>query len=355
MRLLNSAFLREGDVLARPIRNQRGNIMLAAGVKLSSYYIKRLQDSGYDVIFIEDKRLDDVNVNSAVSFKTKEVAFKTLQDVGKYISTGGKKDFPLDELMASIKQMIDDLLTSHDILGSLIDIQSYDTYTFHHSINTTIIALIIGIASGYRENRLLELGMGVMMHDVGKIWIPVSILNKKEKLTDEEFEIIRQHPVYGYEILKKGQDFNLLSAHIALQHQEKWDGSGYPRGLKGAEIHEYGRIAAVADVYEALTSKRVYRKAVPPNVAYEYIIANSGTHFEPQVVRSFSRHIAVYPNGAGVVLSNGQKGNVVKQNRSFPNRPYVRIFYQGEIPLDQPIDYNLAEHPSLMIDKIENS
>ena len=353
MRLVNVAYLQEGDILARPVRNHLGTVMLGAGIKLNAAYIRRLSSLGYDVVFVEDSRLDDIEINLAITNKTKELAMHSLHHMSQYIASG-QRTVCVTDIKQSIELMINDLLTSRDIIGNLYDIQGYDNYTYNHSINTTIVGLIIGMSFGYSENKLLELGMGVLMHDIGKLLVPNEILNKTAKLTEEEFYIIRQHPSYGFEILRKNRDFSLLSAHVALQHQEKWDGTGYPRGLKGKEIHEYGRIAAIADVYEALTSKRIYRNAIPPNEAYEYIIANSNTHFEPYSVKKFAQHIAVYPTGAGILLSNGQRGNVVKQNNIFPNRPFVRVFYQGDEPLGNPIEYNLAENPSLMILRIEN-
>ena len=184
--------------------------------------------------------------------------------------------------------------------------------------------------------------------------LPEEILNKKTPLTETEFAEITQHTTYGFEILRKNNDISLLSAHVAFQHHEKWDGTGYPRGLKGNEIHEYGRLTAVADVYEALTSKRVYRNAIEPNEAYEYVISQANTHFEPRVIEVFKKHIAIYPSGSGILLSNGQRGNVVKQNPTFPNRPFVRVFYQNEEVLNTPIDYNLADYPSIMIVASDN-
>lgn len=290
----------------------------------------------------------------AITGQTREVAYKTIQHVSNYIESDMQGSLVVGKVRSSIQQMINDLLFSTDILGNLSDIQGYDDYTFHHSVNTTIIALVLGIASGYSEQKLIELGMGVLMHDIGKIQIPEEILNKKTPLTEEEFGEIKQHTTNGFNILRKNNDFSLLSAHVAFQHQEKWNGTGYPRGLKGSEIHEYGRLAAVADVYEALTSKRVYRKAIEPNEAYEYIISQANTHFEPRLLEVFKKHISVYPSGTGVVLSNGQRGNVVKQNRAFPNRPIVRVFYENEEPLSEPIDYNLAECPSLMVVAVDN-
>lgn len=354
MRLVNTRYVREGAVLARPVINPAGKILLQAGVFMSASYIKRLMALGYDMLFIHDDRLEDVVANVSISGQTREVAYKTIQNISSFIECNSEGSLPIVSIRQSIREMINDLLSSTDILGNLIEIQGYDDYTYHHSVNTTIIALVLGIASGYSEQKLIELGMGVLMHDIGKIKISESILNKKTPLTAAEFEEIKLHTTYGFDILRKNKDFSLLSAHIAFQHQEKWDGTGYPRGLKGREIHEYGRLAAVADVYEALTSKRVYRKAMGPNEAYEYILAHTNTHFEPKILDVFKKHIAVYPSGCGILLSNGQRGNVVRQNPAFPNRPYVRVFYENEEELPAPIDYDLADYPSLMIVKVDN-
>ncbi|EHQ88477.1 HD-GYP domain-containing protein [Desulfosporosinus youngiae] len=354
MRLVNTRYVKEGSVLARPVINASGSVLLQTGVRVTAAYIERLIDMGYDVLFIEDDRLDDVEYGMSISGKTRKVAYKTIKHVSSYIENGMEGLLVADDVRVVIQQMVNDLLASSDILGNLTEIQGYDNYTFHHSINTSMLGLILGIASGYSEQKLIELGMGILMHDIGKILIPESILNKKTPLTVEEFEEIKLHTVKGFEILRKNNDFSLLSSHIAFQHQEKWNGSGYPRGLKGNEIHEYGRLTAVADVYEALTSKRVYRNAIEPNEAFEYIISQSNSHFCPTTLEVFKKHIAVYPSGSGILLSNGQRGNVVKQNPLFPNRPYVRVFYENERELACPIDYNLAECPSLMIVLVDN-
>ncbi|MHB1404672.1 MAG: HD-GYP domain-containing protein [Desulfitobacteriaceae bacterium] len=354
MRLVNVNYLKEGAVLARPVMNAMCQVLLQAGVKLTSSYISRLQDYGCEVVFIEDERLADVEIQPAISTPTRELAHKTLKQITGYIGTGRDNVLPIDQVRTAVEEMIEDLLNSRDIVGNLTEIQVYDEYTFQHSINTTVLALILALAAGYSESRLLELGMGVLMHDVGKIKVPDEILNKTAPLTLDEFDQIKKHTIYGYEILRKNRDFSLLSTHVAFQHQEKWDGSGYPRGLKGTEIHEYGRITAVADVFEALTSRRVYRPAFQPYKAFEYLMANSGTHFEPKIVDSFTKNVAIYPTGSGVRLSNGLRGNVVKQNQSFPSRPFVRALYEENSPLLAPIDLNLAEHPSLMIVKVEN-
>lgn len=354
MRLVNINYVHEGEVLARPILSPSGNILLQAGITLSTCFINRLIDLGLEVLFIEDELFEDVEIYTGVSLKTREVACAALQKVSRFLEEGRNCHAGAEELQSVIQKMIEDLLSSHDILSNITEIRSYDNYTYHHSVNTTVIALLIGVAMGWSNKRLLELGMGVIMHDIGKIKVPQEILNKKGPLTDFEFEEIKKHTVYGFELLKQNHDFSLLSAHIAFQHQEKWDGTGYPRGLKGTQIHEYGRVTAVADVYEALTSKRVYRDAMKPHEAYEYVIAHRGTHFEPGVLDVFARNIAVYPSGSGVTLSNGMRGNVIRQNVQFPTRPYVRVTYEENNKLKVPIDYNLAENPSMLIVAVDN-
>ena len=354
MRLVNTRCVLEGSVLARPVINSSGRILLQAGVSVTASYIVRLMAMGYDVLFIQDDRLEDVEFHMSITGQTREAAYKTIENVSKYIESGSESSLKASSVRGTIQQMLNDLLFSSDILGNLTEIQGYDDYTFHHSVNATIIGLVLGLASGYSENKLLEFGMGVLMHDIGKIKVPESILNKKTPLMAEEFEEIKRHSTIGFDILRKNKDFSTLSAHVAFQHHEKWDGTGYPRGLKGSEIHEFGKLAAIADVYEALTSKRVYRKAIEPNEAFEYIVSQSDKHFDPKILEVFKRHIAVYPSGSGILLSNGQRGNVVKQNHAFPNRPLVRVFYQNEEPLTAPIDYNLVDYPSLMIVAVDN-
>ncbi|HVJ47796.1 HD-GYP domain-containing protein [Desulfitobacterium sp.] len=354
MRLINIKYVEAGEVLARPIISSSGNILLQSGITLIPSYIDRLIMMGVDVLFIEDEQFEDVDIYTGVSTQTREAAFSTLRNLNHFVNEDQLNTVGAEKIQSVIEQMINDLLSSHDILSNITEIRDYDDYTYRHSINTTVIALLIGIAMGWSSPRLLELGMGVIMHDIGKVKIPQEILNKKGPLTELEFEEVKKHTEYGFKLLRSNRDFSLLSAHIAFQHQEKWDGTGYPRGLKGTEIHEYGRVAAIADVYEALTSKRVYREAMQPHEAYEYVMAQRGTHFEPRVLDVFAKSVAVYPSGSGVRLSNGQRGNVIRQNHNFPTRPYVRVTHEGDIRLLRPIDYNLAEHPSLMIVNVEN-
>lgn len=352
MRLVNINYVKEGSVLARPIKNYLGQILLGEDVVLNNAYITRLKELGYDMIFIKDDRFKDVELKFPITDKTKESAFQALKSVTSAIEADVDAEVDVESVKKAVLNIINDLLHSMDILSNLSDIIGYDKYTYYHSINTTVIALVMGIKKGLEQDSLLELGMGVLMHDIGKTRISLDLLNKKESLNQEDFEEIKKHTIYGYEVIRKNHDFSLHSAHVSLQHHEKWDGGGYPRGLKGKDIHEFGRIAAVADVYEALTSKRPYRNAMEPYLAYEYVVAQAGWQFDPEVVDAFIKSIAVYPTGIGVELSNGMRGNVIKQNPDFPNRPVVRAIAKGDEEFNDYIDFDLAKHHSLMINKV---
>ncbi|MDA8222975.1 MAG: HD-GYP domain-containing protein, partial [Desulfitobacterium hafniense] len=149
MRLVNTRYVKEGSVLARPVINSSGRILLQTGVRVTASYIERLIAMGYDVLFIEDDRLEDVEFHMSITGQTREVAYKTIKNVSRYIESGQESTLVVADVRSSVQQMINDLLSSTDILGNLTDILGYDDYTFHHSINTTIIGLVLGIASGF--------------------------------------------------------------------------------------------------------------------------------------------------------------------------------------------------------------
>ncbi|MDA8441290.1 MAG: HD-GYP domain-containing protein [Peptococcaceae bacterium] len=353
MRFVNVEHLKEGDVLAKPVINSQGNILLHAGVKLTASYIQRIHRMGFQAVYIVDERLGDVARHHTISPETLQQTHKTIMTIAKSLESN-EGVLPIDQVRKTVGRVVQDLLSCHDVVINLSEIKGHDENTFTHSVHTAIIGLSLGLALNLPVQRLTELGIGLIMHDIGKTKIPPNILNKKGKLTPEEFEIIKGHPELGFEILRKNKDVNLLCAHVAFQHHERWDGQGYPRGLKGKEIHEYAAIGSVADVYEALTSWRVYRGPIEPYQAYEYIVGHMETHFSPSIVQVFQKSAVIYPNGSGVLLSNGQRGNVIAQSTGFPQRPRVRIFSQGEQKLQQPLEYDLLEHPSLIIVKVEN-
>lgn len=204
-----------------------------------------------------------------------------------------------------------------------------DTYTYTHSIDVAILAIAIGVKMGFHRKKLICLGVGSILHDLGKTKIPNEILNKPGKLTPDEFSIIQKHPVYGYETIKE-HDINRISAEIVLNHHERYNGSGYPNGLHSNEINELAYICAIADVYSAMTADRVYRKALPPHEAYEMIMVSGEINFTPVTVEAFLKCIVPYPVGSIVYLSNGHIAQIYRQNPGLVFRPVVKLLSTGE-------------------------
>jgi putative nucleotidyltransferase with HDIG domain len=253
----------------------------------------------------------------------------------------------------SVCKMIDELMEVKDTMVNLQDLKSNDQYTFSHSVNVCVLSLITGISMNYDEEKLRELGIGAMLHDIGKIRIPNEILNKPESLTAEEFKIIKKHTNYGYEILKKSKVLSTYASYIALTHHERCDGEGYPLGLRGEEIHEFSRIVSIADVYDAITSDRIYKKRTHVNDAVEYLIGMGDHQFDYNIVRSFIEHITIYPPGTCVLLNNGEKAIVVDVNKKYPNRPIIRIFADGEGQfLKEPVEVDMTKNNTLLISEI---
>ncbi|NSW89854.1 MAG: HD-GYP domain-containing protein, partial [Firmicutes bacterium] len=231
------------------------------------------------------------------------------------------------------------------LLVNIIDLKSYDDYTYSHSVNVTILSLSIGAVIGLSKNILFKLGMAALLHDIGKVFIPKEILNKNGRLNESEFEIVKTHPYKGYQILKENNSFSYYSSIGVLHHHEKYNGTGYPFELVGSEISLLGRIITVADVYDALTSDRPYRKAMFPSEAIEYIMGGGGTLFDSEIVKFFTKIVVPYPVGTSVLLSNNTTGIVVKNYSDCCMRPIIKVVKHGDT-LVTPYYIDLKNDPN---------
>jgi HD-GYP domain-containing protein (c-di-GMP phosphodiesterase class II) len=222
----------------------------------------------------------------------------------------------------------------------------YDAYTFTHMVNVSVLSVLIGMQLGLDKKDLTDLGQGGLLHDTGKTKVPISIINKNGRLDQEELREIQKHPAYGQEILLESgiKDEGILAP--VLQHHEKVDGSGYPYGLKDESIHFFAKIAAVADIYDALTTVRSYKKAMIPYKAVS-IILSMVKHFDPKVIQAFINLMGLYPVGTVLELSNGNIAVVVETNVSSPLRPVVMYKHNQEI-------VDLSKEPLLIKRILEN-
>jgi len=327
MRKIHINNVRSGAIIAKHIIDQNGRILLAAGTKFKNSYANKLKKLGIFELYIYDDMSEGIEITDAVKEQTRMEARVALQKVADDYMI--KDKISIDQVRSVIDKIIDELTENNDILVNLCDIKTYDSYTFDHSVNVCILSMLTAIGLGYNKERTKELGVGAILHDIGKLKIPLKILNKPGRLTHDEFEEVKKHTIYGYEMLKKVDSISNISAYVALAHHERYNGTGYPLKKKGKDIHQSARIAAVSDVYDALTSNRVYRKRMPPNQALEYISAFTYQYFDYDVVKSFINNIAIYPVGTGVELSTGEKCLVVKNYKSMPMRPMVRVIYDS--------------------------
>lgn len=357
MRLVLIDQCRPGMRLARKIYNDAGVVLLAERMELSQTTIRRLNDYGIAYVYVEDDRTDDIRIPELIAEETRRGALETIRthfrDVLRAPDTSRRLVCPpymSKAFMKTLTDIIDDLSQNPNAMIMLTDIQTADHYLYQHSLNVCIYTTMLGLSGGYSRDELATLGLGALLHDIGKMKIAPEILRKPGKLLESEYEEMKRHADLGYRMLKDEPNIPLLSAHCALQHHERLDGSGYPRGIGGAEIHDYAQWIGVVDSYDAMTSSRVYRKAMLPHQAMEVLYTGAGTLYDPGKVERFRDRVAIYPPGMAVTLSTGEAGVVVDVNNLFPQRPIVRILQDPDgQSIAAPYETDLSKQLSIVV------
>lgn len=340
MRFVATSCLREGMRLAKPLYRNI-DTMLTAGVILNDHYISSIQRCGFLGVYIDDDISADIEVNTMIS---DELRLSTMRSLSKVIDLAATGSAPskMPDIGRQVETIVDELFANKDVMVNILDLSSYDDYTCSHSLNVAILSIVLSMGMGFPRSETLGIGTGALLHDIGKVFVPKGILLKNGRLTDAEFDIIKKHPKDGYQYIYKRYNIPLRYCDTILDHHEKYDGSGYPSGKKGTDISLFGRVCAVADVYDALVSKRPYRDALPPCECVEYVMGGSGTQFDPRVVDVFTRHIAPYPVGTSVKLSNGWVGLVVENYIAYSLRPKIRVYEQNGEPVS-PFEISLRD------------
>ncbi len=324
-------------------------VELKKNIRLTDLDIQAFKSCGIKGAFIEYIP-DDFEAISTIDEKTKAEALLKIEDLAESFakSPEGIQANQVAALSESASNLVTEISNDANVLLNISRLKKYDDYTFHHSLSVAVIALAIGMEMGFDSKSLQDLVLSGMLHDLGKVSIPIEIINKPARLTDEEFEIVKSHPYNaGIHLLKK----NLVTENTFLaiiSHHEKWDGSGYPNGIVGSKIPIFARILTVADVYDALTSQRPYRNPSQPSDAIEYIMGGAGTLFDIDVVKAFLRKFEPYPIGTKVLLSNGEIATVVQNHAAQLLRPVVKLNGRAEF-YDL---YNDSSKHSIIISKI---
>lgn len=253
------------------------------------------------------------------------------------------KQVELEKLQPTVSAIADSIFRNPDAILSLLRIKQADNYTFQHSV--AVGALLMSFCHSLDLDRgvIEQVGIGGLLHDIGKMQVPNRILNKPGSLDEAEFKIMKQHVNFGCDILKNNSQLSAQAFGVVAEHHERYDGGGYPKGLKGDEIGLYGQMAAIVDVYDALTSNRVYHKGAEPTEVLKKLLEWSEHHFNAQLVRHFIRTTGIYPVGALVKLESGYLAVVIEQHHQDLLHPKVRkIFNCRSRTYVPPKDFDLS-------------
>jgi len=337
-----------GMILAREIMSYTGIVLLAQGVVLTQDYLKKLFKLHVLSIFIVDPLYEGIESPEYIRPEVQQHALVVLNQTIKDLHNKGT--FAVKTIANLANDLVEELLHGPEMSICVTGIYTHDDTTFAHSLNCAIFAVLLGRFSNLSIPKLKELASGALLHDVGKNDICAKLLNKPGKLNDDEFELIKTHTQWGFDRLHSLRwELSSLIAHMAWQHHEHVDGTGYPRGLTGDNILYQARIIAIADVYEAVTADRPYRQALEPKQAYEIIRHGLGTHFDAQLAQNFISKVALYSPGTSVIISTGQTALIVSIPPLTPHRPIIRIVTDPEGHPCKPYELNLAEKPLIQI------
>ena len=340
--------LKKGMIVAQSIYNNHGGSYLVRGSAITPEYIRQLQKIGIPTVNVTsaDPNFQLLPPEDVVQETTRIDAIQHVFEAFQSIEQEGRLDAEAMERVSD--NILIDLIQRKENLIQLTDIRLHDTYTFAHSVNVAILSAMLGLHCHYTKKDLTLLTLGALLHDLGKIGIPAEILTKNTRLTDEEFATIKQHPELGAKRIHEMDHIlpsTSLLAAIAREHHEHVDGRGYPRGLDGEKIHRFAKIVAIADVYDALTSERPYKRAYTPNVAYNIMKNVNVGQFDPDLLDLFFNNVAIYP--VGTILKTDYGYAIVKKCEfGKTETPTIVLFANLEgrlIPKTETID--LAAEP----------
>lgn len=321
--------LKPGMILSKDIvmytNDNYSKLLLTKGQVLNNKFINKIEFNNIEGAYIEGEAFYDIDVDSYINENLVTKSLSQIKDV--YLefkmSTGKVGISSIKKLSSIVDSLIIELIYKENLSYNIIDFRNYDDYTYQHCLNVAILSISTGISLKLSEHKLHDLGMSGILHDIGKMLIPLEIINKPGKLTNEEFEIMKTHPQNAVNMLDGIVSNDILRG--IESHHEKLDGTGYPYGRKSNNIHQYGKILTVCDVYDALTSDRSYRKSCFPSEVIEYIMGCADSHFDFNILNNFLKVIVAYPVGTFVELSNNKLAVVVKNNPENIMRPLVRI------------------------------
>jgi putative nucleotidyltransferase with HDIG domain len=310
-----------GMIVEQDIFTDDAILLIPKGSLLTEQLIAKLLEFGMFNIKIETPQIRNADFSNFNKNYTEAVGkIKNAFETVKY-----KKNVDVSEFENIIDGVINNSQLGLGLVSYMKLIENKDEYTLRHSINVSVTAMLMGKWLGYSDEHIKQLGVSAILHDIGKVSIPENILNKPGKLTDAEFNLMKNHTKFGYELLNNSKAVSDEVKMVALLHHEKMDGSGYPLGLRGSKISEAARIVAICDIYDAVTSKRVYKNKENPLKGLKVIFDDSYNGLDLYLCKVFLNNVSLAYSGSQVVLNNGNMGKIIKVFPENPEKPWIVI------------------------------
>ncbi|MBR0435315.1 MAG: response regulator [Lachnospiraceae bacterium] len=330
MRYIPLENVQPGMVLGYEIFDDAGHILIPKGVMLTEAYINRLAKFNFDGIYVDDFLSNEIVIEPVISPELRAESMECI------------KNGDIDGCMGAAVRIVNEILAKDVISFDLMDIRTADNYTYAHSVNVAVLSCIVGMGMDLKEDDLVNLAIAGLLHDIGKAKLPQDILNKPTRLTKEEFEIVKSHPMLSHQIIASRLDIDDDVKLAIMSHHENIDGSGYPNHAEGHQLNLYSKILRVADNYDALISKRPYKEAYYPLDAAEYLMGGGGFLFDQDIVEVFLRYVPFYAKGTEVMLSNGMFGIIADNTGEHNLRPVIQLFSGTLVDLNEPKNMNIT-------------
>ncbi len=341
MRIVPINSVSSGVQLGQNIHSVNGDILLKRGVVLTDQLLTRIRNNDIYTIYIDEGYTDEM-IEDIIRPEVRQKAIQAIKETFKQVDSFSRDnldDSPdlkkrlqakgMEKYMLKLKNIcdciVDDISHTQHLMVNLVDIKNLSNHQYEHALSVAILSTVIGIEMKIDRHQLYNLFLGAILHDIGKLFISKELLTQKTPFTLEQLNQIRQHTQLGYHYLKENYHFEAPTRIVALQHHECWNGTGYPKGTSGENLHLFSRIVAVCNTYDNLVSDKPLSPAVSAHEAIEFIMGNAGQCFDFKIVEVFTRKINPYPVGTVVHLSNGLYAVVMKETPNFPLRPLVQV------------------------------
>lgn len=352
MRAMTLDQIQPSTKLGKTLYANDGRILLHRGTELTSEYLAHLDELGFTALYIEDAASPDFEPVEPVSEKTRMMAVASVRDAFSSLKPNQGLKLNADwtgrrMLYNAANSIVSEVTANRNLCIQMMELRGGDGFTFAHSVNVCILGMALAQKLRTPHHRLVDLAIGLMIHDIGKLVLPEELRHPDNVETEEQKAAYEKHTQAGWGLLKDlGSTFGAPSRIVALQHHERWDGLGYPRGLRGSEIHEFAQICAIANTYDLLTTTSAFGKRAEPHEALEYLMGCGGTYFSLPMVQAFLDVVAPYPLGTTVRLNTGEVGVVVSIPQGMPQRPVLALL-EGDKLIDE--GFALADHPDKLV------